>query len=199
VCAATGRLGASHGKTEYSYNHSWYSSTLTTSMGSSPLAARLPDAHPECPGIRDSSRNTAAASGEYVPASGQSGPLQGVYRKHSAMCSSGGKAECYRRGGGRLHCMQREDLQPVFSFKLRGAYNKIVGLPQDQLDRGVVACSAGNHAQVGLHCPTEPLLGGDDPHELPPPIAPRRGWRCRLPRTTSGPSSSCRSPRRRSR
>jgi hypothetical protein len=43
---------------------------------------------------------------------------------------------------------QREDLQPVFSFKLRGAYNKIVSTPPADLERGVVACSAGNHAQV---------------------------------------------------
>lgn len=43
---------------------------------------------------------------------------------------------------------QREDLQPVFSFKLRGAYNKIVSTPAADLERGVVACSAGNHAQV---------------------------------------------------
>ena len=39
------------------------------------------------------------------------------------------------------------DLQPVHSFKLRGAYNKIAGLSQEQRDRGVIAASAGNHAQ----------------------------------------------------
>lgn len=43
--------------------------------------------------------------------------------------------------------LKREDLQPVFSFKLRGAYNKMCHLPQEALDRGVVAASAGNHAQ----------------------------------------------------
>ncbi len=43
--------------------------------------------------------------------------------------------------------IKREDLQPVFSFKLRGAYNKMVQLPPDQLARGVIAASAGNHAQ----------------------------------------------------
>ena len=42
---------------------------------------------------------------------------------------------------------KREDLQPVFSFKLRGAYNRISQLPQDQLKRGVITASAGNHAQ----------------------------------------------------
>jgi threonine dehydratase len=43
--------------------------------------------------------------------------------------------------------IKREDLQPVFSFKLRGAYNKMAGLPKARLQRGVIAASAGNHAQ----------------------------------------------------
>jgi len=43
--------------------------------------------------------------------------------------------------------LKREDLQPVFSFKLRGAYNKMQKLSQAELDKGVVAASAGNHAQ----------------------------------------------------
>ncbi|WP_019625658.1 threonine ammonia-lyase, biosynthetic [Thioalkalivibrio sp. ALJT] len=43
--------------------------------------------------------------------------------------------------------LKREDLQPVFSFKLRGAYNKIAQLTPEQRARGVVAASAGNHAQ----------------------------------------------------
>ncbi len=43
--------------------------------------------------------------------------------------------------------MKREDRQPVFSFKLRGAYNKIANLPQESLTKGVIAASAGNHAQ----------------------------------------------------
>ena len=42
---------------------------------------------------------------------------------------------------------KREDLQPVFSFKLRGAYNKIAQLSPAEADRGVIAASAGNHAQ----------------------------------------------------
>ncbi len=42
---------------------------------------------------------------------------------------------------------KREDLQPVFSFKLRGAYNKINGLSPDERQRGIIAASAGNHAQ----------------------------------------------------
>src|SRR3954467_12917864 len=43
--------------------------------------------------------------------------------------------------------IKREDLQSVFSFKLRGAYNKMAGLPKARLRRGVIAASAGNHAQ----------------------------------------------------
>jgi threonine dehydratase len=43
--------------------------------------------------------------------------------------------------------LKREDLQPVFSFKLRGAYNKMASLSSGALSKGVVAASAGNHAQ----------------------------------------------------
>ncbi len=43
--------------------------------------------------------------------------------------------------------LKREDLQVVHSFKLRGAYNKIAGLPKDVLAKGVITASAGNHAQ----------------------------------------------------
>jgi threonine dehydratase len=50
----------------------------------------------------------------------------------------------------RLHnevLLKREDLQPVFSFKLRGAYNKIAQLSEEERARGVICASAGNHAQ----------------------------------------------------
>ena len=50
----------------------------------------------------------------------------------------------------RIHnrvLLKREDMQPVFSFKLRGAYNKMASLASDVLKRGVIAASAGNHAQ----------------------------------------------------
>ncbi|MBB3048324.1 threonine dehydratase [Litorivivens lipolytica] len=50
------------------------------------------------------------------------------------------------RIGNRV-LLKREDLQPVFSFKLRGAYNKMASLSREELARGVVAASAGNHAQ----------------------------------------------------
>lgn len=43
--------------------------------------------------------------------------------------------------------LKREDLQPVFSFKLRGAYNMMAQIPKSERWKGVIACSAGNHAQ----------------------------------------------------
>jgi threonine dehydratase len=51
-----------------------------------------------------------------------------------------------RKLGNRVF-LKREDLQPVFSFKLRGAYNKIVGLSEEVRKNGIIAASAGNHAQ----------------------------------------------------
>jgi len=48
---------------------------------------------------------------------------------------------------GNQVLLKREDLQPTFSFKIRGAYNKLVQLSDTQKARGVVTASAGNHAQ----------------------------------------------------
>ena len=48
---------------------------------------------------------------------------------------------------GNAVYLKREDNQPVFSFKVRGAYNKMRNTPQAALDRGVITASAGNHAQ----------------------------------------------------
>ncbi len=48
---------------------------------------------------------------------------------------------------GNKILLKREDMQPVFSFKLRGAYNKIASLSAEKLKRGVICASAGNHAQ----------------------------------------------------
>ena len=50
----------------------------------------------------------------------------------------------------RLHnslLLKREDMQSVFSFKLRGAYNKMAQLTHAQREQGVITASAGNHAQ----------------------------------------------------
>jgi threonine dehydratase len=76
-------------------------------------------------------------------------------------------ARLSRRLGNRV-LFKREDLQPVFSFKLRGAYNRIAHLTDAEAARGVICASAGNHAQgVAL-------------------AAQRRGIRARIvmPRTT---------------
>lgn len=54
--------------------------------------------------------------------------------------------ELTKRLGNQV-LLKREDNQPVFSFKLRGAYNKMINLPPEALKRGVIAASAGNHAQ----------------------------------------------------
>ncbi|CDS03886.1 hypothetical protein LRAMOSA06841 [Lichtheimia ramosa] len=48
--------------------------------------------------------------------------------------------------GAKIY-IKREDLQPVFSFKIRGAYNKMAHLTPEEKAAGVIACSAGNHAQ----------------------------------------------------
>jgi len=55
-------------------------------------------------------------------------------------------ARLSRRLGNRV-LLKREDLQPIFSFKLRGAYNKIAHLSASVAERGVICASAGNHAQ----------------------------------------------------
>ena len=51
-----------------------------------------------------------------------------------------------RRLGSEV-LLKREDLQPIFSFKIRGAYNKIAHLTTEERARGIIAASAGNHAQ----------------------------------------------------
>lgn len=57
------------------------------------------------------------------------------------------KAEKLSDALGNTILLKREDLQSVKSFKLRGAYNKMAHLSPDELARGVITSSAGNHAQ----------------------------------------------------
>ncbi|MFB6349184.1 threonine ammonia-lyase, biosynthetic [Moraxella sp. ZJ142] len=57
------------------------------------------------------------------------------------------KADKLSRKFGNDIRLKREDLQPVFSFKLRGAYNKISQLSAEQKAKGIICASAGNHAQ----------------------------------------------------
>src|ERR671935_92853 len=56
-------------------------------------------------------------------------------------------AQSLSRRLGNDVLLKREDLQPVFSFKLRGAYNRIAHMSDAERERGVIAASAGNHAQ----------------------------------------------------
>lgn len=60
------------------------------------------------------------------------------------------KARALSERLGNTVLLKREDQQPVFSFKLRGAYNKMAHLSAAQLASGVICASAGNHAQA-LH------------------------------------------------
>src|SRR5690554_2476836 len=57
------------------------------------------------------------------------------------------KAKALSERMGNAVLLKREDTQPVFSFKLRGAYNKMAHLSPAARARGVIAASAGNHAQ----------------------------------------------------
>lgn len=57
------------------------------------------------------------------------------------------KAKLLSQRLGNTILLKREDTQPVFSFKIRGAYNKMIHLTEEQRKKGVIAASAGNHAQ----------------------------------------------------
>ena len=57
------------------------------------------------------------------------------------------EATALSRKLGAKFLLKREDLQPVHSYKIRGAYNKMSQLPRAELDKGVICASAGNHAQ----------------------------------------------------
>ncbi|MFW8564962.1 threonine ammonia-lyase, biosynthetic [Orrella sp. 11846] len=57
------------------------------------------------------------------------------------------KAKSLSERTGNEFLLKLEDLQPIFSFKIRGAYNKMANLSATVRDRGVIAASAGNHAQ----------------------------------------------------
>jgi len=68
-------------------------------------------------------------------------PLQAAPRVSERVAAAAGAA------AGPTLFLKREDLQPVFSFKLRGAYNRMSRLSDEERARGVIASSAGNHAQ----------------------------------------------------
>src|SRR5690606_40926900 len=57
------------------------------------------------------------------------------------------KANILSQRTGNHVLLKREDLQPVFSFKIRGAYNKLQQMSEEDRAKGVICASAGNHAQ----------------------------------------------------
>jgi len=64
---------------------------------------------------------------------------------------------------GNTVLIKREDMQPVFSFKLRGAYNKLAKLSPEKRKRGVICASAGNQAQEvkgGIHITINGIAAG---------------------------------------
>ena len=74
---------------------------------------------------------------------------------------------------GNTVLLKREDMQPVFSFKLRGAYNKIANLSASAAARGVICASAGNHAQgVALAAGTVLASCVTAPEPAAVPLAP---------------------------
>ena len=97
----------------------------------------------------------SAASPAATPSSPASGLTPADYLKKIltarvydvAVESSLEKAKTLSRRLGNTVLLKREDQQPVFSFKLRGAYNKMAHLSAEQLAKGVICASAGNHAQ----------------------------------------------------
>jgi threonine dehydratase len=86
----------------------------------------------------------------YVRTMGSAGYLERILRARVYDVANETPLERASRLSTRLGneiYIKREDLQPVFSFKLRGAYNKIANLTREELARGVITASAGNHAQ----------------------------------------------------
>ena len=85
-------------------------------------------------------------------------PIEAIYRartrlrdvvRHTPLERNDSLSERY----GANIFLKREDRQEVRSYKIRGAYNKMASLPREELDRGIVCASAGNHAQgVALAC-----------------------------------------------
>src|SRR5262249_56876159 len=83
--------------------------------------------------------------------------------------------------------LKREDMQAVFSFKLRGAYNKMAHLAPADRERGVIAASAGNHAQgVALAAHRLGRTARIVMPGTPPRIKSEPGHRMGAPRTLTG-------------
>jgi threonine dehydratase len=101
-------------------------------------------------GTRRSSRKTLASSSHPALIPADQSYLQRILNAkvyEVAQETSLDAAKNLSKRLGNKVWLKREDQQPVFSFKLRGAYNKMAHLTAEQLARGVICASAGNHAQ----------------------------------------------------
>ena len=100
--------------------------------------------HPPQPAPKKNSKTAAAPERTRWPTTcRRSSPRASTTSPARPRCS---RRALSRRLGNQV-LLKREDQQPVFSFKLRGAYNKMAHLSAEQLQRGVICASAGNHAQ----------------------------------------------------
>lgn len=109
-----------------------------------------PKADPNSPSPSPSSRVREIVPSEYILPNGRPDYIRLILTsKVYEVCNETSLAPAVNLSN-RLECnvlLKREDEHPVFSFKLRGAYNKMAHLEPDKSWRGVVCCSAGNHAQ----------------------------------------------------
>jgi len=98
-------------------------------------------------GVCESAESTGPSGAPPEPLAGYLGRILRAPVYHVAIESPLEAAPRLSRRLGLKVLLKREDLQPVFSFKLRGAYNRVARLTDAEADRGVVCASAGNHAQ----------------------------------------------------
>ena len=120
--------------TEYSANPT---SEKTAASSSVPEAFLLPDGHPDVSSMKFRSCVLLTRSTQYLRLILTSRVYEVV--KETPLTPA-------INISNRLECkvlLKREDLQPVFSFKLRGAYNRMAHLNSEERWKGVVACSAG--------------------------------------------------------
>ncbi|KAI1159975.1 threonine ammonia-lyase [Nemania serpens] len=107
-------------------------------------------ANPTPPSETNSNRITDIIPAEFILPSGHPDYLRLILTSRVYEACKETSLTTATNLSNRLECnvlLKREDEQPVFSFKLRGAYNKMAHLDRQQSWKGVVACSAGNHAQ----------------------------------------------------
>ena len=135
--------------------------SLATALARRPLSTARPGLRPELAWSRRRSSSTASSASSLSAPLDLGSNLRTATPEHNNYLGKILNARVYEAAretplqhaptlslstGNRV-LIKREDLQPVFSFKIRGAYNKISQLSEAQREKGIVACSAGNHAQ----------------------------------------------------